>query len=127
LQQPSQGWFIAFSPDGQILASSGAEDQAISLWRVRNNQCFKTLQGHLKLVKSVSFSSDSQTLVSSSLDETIKLWNINTGECLKTLRAERPYEGMNITGATGLTEAQKATLKTLGAVDKYQSLSQSSV
>jgi WD40 repeat protein len=117
LQQPSQIKFIAFSPDGQTLASSGVDDQAISLWSVRTNQCFKTLQGHLKMVTSFSFSSDSQTLVSSSLDETIKLWDVNTGECLKTLRAERPYEGMKITGATGLTEAQKAILIVLGAVD----------
>jgi hypothetical protein len=39
------------------------------------------------------------------------------GECLKTLGAERPDEGMGVTGVTGLTEAQKATLKTLGAVE----------
>jgi hypothetical protein len=29
----------------------------------------------------------------------------------------RPYENMNITGATGLTEAQRETLKQLGAVE----------
>jgi hypothetical protein len=45
------------------------------------------------------------------------LWDVETGECLRTLRAERLYEGMNITGVTGLTEAQKATLKALGAVE----------
>jgi hypothetical protein len=28
-----------------------------------------------------------------------------------------PYEGMNITSVTGLTEAEKATLKALGAVE----------
>ncbi|MBD2214830.1 NACHT domain-containing protein [Nostoc linckia FACHB-104] len=117
LQQPSQIKFMAFSPDGQTLASSGVEDQTISLWSIRTSQCFNTLQGHLKIVSSFSFSSDSQILVSSSLDETIKLWDVNTGECLKTLRAERPYEGMKITGATGLTKTQKAILIVLGAVD----------
>ena len=40
-----------------------------------------------------------------------------SGECLKTLRADRPYERMNITGATGLSDAQKAALKALGAVE----------
>jgi hypothetical protein len=30
---------------------------------------------------------------------------------------DRPYEGMNIAGVTGLTEAEKATLKALGAVE----------
>jgi hypothetical protein len=36
---------------------------------------------------------------------------------LKTLRSDRPYEGMNITGVTGITDAQKATLKALGAIE----------
>ena len=36
------------------------------------------------------------------------------GKCLKTLPVPKSYEGMNI---TGLTDAQKATLKALGAVE----------
>jgi hypothetical protein len=45
---------------------------------------------------------------------------LQTGECLKTLRSDRPYERMNITGVKGLTEAQKATLKALGAVEDLE-------
>jgi WD40 repeat protein len=48
---------------------------------------------------------------------TIKLWDIKTGECLKTLKSDRPYENMNITDVTGLTEVEKSTLKALGAVE----------
>lgn len=39
------------------------------------------------------------------------------GKCSKTLRAERPYKGMNITGVTRLTEAQKVSLRALGAIE----------
>jgi hypothetical protein len=35
-----------------------------------------------------------------------------------TLRADRPYERMNITDVTGLTEVQKASLRALGAIEK---------
>jgi hypothetical protein len=41
-----------------------------------------------------------------------------TGECLKTLIIPKLYEGINITGVMGLTEAQKATLKALGAIER---------
>lgn len=43
---------------------------------------------------------------------------IATDEYLKTLKSTRPYERMNITGSKGLTEAEKATLKALGAVEE---------
>jgi WD40 repeat protein len=114
--QSSWGESVAFSPDGQILVG-GSDDSTVQLWEVRTGQCLKTLRGHTEKVWSVAFSSDGQTLVSGSQDETVKIWNVKTGECLKTLVAARPYEGMNITGVTGLTEAQKAMLKTLGAVE----------
>jgi WD40 repeat protein len=65
----------------------------------------------------LGWSTDGRTFVSSSQDETIKIWDVSTGECKKNLRADRLYEGMNITGATGLTEATKATLKALGAIE----------
>jgi WD40 repeat protein/DNA replication protein DnaC len=107
---------MAFSPDGSTLAS-GSADQTVRLWNVSTGECLKTLQGHTGWVWSVAFSPDAQTLASGSEDETIKLWDIKAGECLKTFRTKRPYEGMNITGITGLTKAQKVSLKALGAVE----------
>ena len=116
-------WSVAFSPDGQTLATA-SNDHTIRLWDVSTGQCFSILQGHTNWIWSVTFSPDGETLVSGSQDETIKLWDVKTGDCLRTLRAPRAYEGMNITGATGLTEAQKATLKALGAVELEDSLIQ---
>ncbi len=111
-----QNWVfsIAFSPNGQTVAS-GSHDFTVKLWDIKTGESLKTFTGHGQEVYSVTFSPDGQTLASGSQDGTIKLWNLKTGECLKTLRADRLYEGMNITGVTSLTEAQKATLKTLGA------------
>ncbi|WP_041233014.1 hypothetical protein [Cylindrospermum stagnale] len=68
----------------------------------------------------MNFSPDGSTLASGSHDGTIKLWDVNTGHCIKTLRAERLYEGMNITGVTGLTADQRETLKVLGALESQQ-------
>lgn len=107
---------VALSPQGHILAS-GSVDQMVKLWDVGSGQCLKTLEGHTHWIRSVAFSPDGQTVVSGSEDGTVKLWNVLTGECLKTLRNERPYEGMNISGVTGLTEATIASLKVLGATE----------
>jgi WD40 repeat protein len=106
---------VAFSPDGERLAS-GSSDNTVKLWDIRNGECLNTFQGHTNPVLSVAFSLDGKILASSSSDETIKFWDLKTGECLKTL-TDRLSEGMNITGVTGLTETEKASLKALGAVE----------
>ena len=72
---------VAFSPDGQILATSG-DDQLVRLWNVANPksldavQCLNTLAGHTGFVRSVAFSPDGQTLVSGSNDQTVCLWDV---------------------------------------------------
>ena len=109
-------WTIAISPSGQILAS-GSNDQTIRLWDLPTGQCLHILNEHTSWVRSVIFSSDGQILFSSSDDRTIKLWDVTTGHCISTQIVDRLYEGMNIQGATGLTIAQKATLKALGAIE----------
>jgi WD40 repeat protein len=78
------------------------------------------LQGHDQGLFSVAFSPDGHRLASGSRDDTIKLWDVQTGECLEALTSNRPYEGMNITGVTGLTEVAIANLKALGAIESFK-------
>ncbi|WP_143874110.1 WD40 repeat domain-containing protein [Nostoc sp. 'Peltigera malacea cyanobiont' DB3992] len=75
---------IAFSHDGQTLASSSI-DCNIKLCNVRTGQCFETLQGHTNWVQSVSFSPDDEILASGSDDQTLRLWDLRKGECIRVL------------------------------------------
>ncbi|PSB57821.1 NB-ARC domain-containing protein [Chamaesiphon polymorphus] len=77
---------VAFSPDGQLLATGGnGEDPIIKLWRVRDGQCCHILTGHTDGLWSLAFNPDGRILASSSSDHTVRLWNTLTGECLQIL------------------------------------------
>ncbi|MEG4859176.1 NACHT domain-containing protein [Microcoleus sp. K1-B6] len=107
---------VAFSYSGEIVAS-GSVDLTVRLWDIRTGECLKILQGHTSRINYVAFNSEDQIIAACSRDGTIMMWEIETGECLKILKSDRPYENMNITGVTGLTEVEKVTLKALGAVE----------
>src|SRR5438105_329460 len=66
-------WSVAFSPDGQNLASGDSIlDHTAKLWNVQTGQELRTLPGHSDEVESVAFSPDGKTLA--SRDETIMIW-----------------------------------------------------
>ncbi|NJO39244.1 MAG: hypothetical protein HC865_00725 [Cyanobacteria bacterium RU_5_0] len=111
---PNQVLSVVFSADGNTLYSGGA-DNIIKAWNVETGECTATLVGHQNWVWSLQHDPHLPLLLSAGQDETIKYWSTQTSECLQTLQSPRPYEGMTFTHATGLTEAQKATLKALGA------------
>ena len=66
---------VAFSPDGQIVASGGT-DGLVALWHVKDGERLHTLAGHGGGVSEVAFAPDGKMLVSASADNTVRLWGV---------------------------------------------------
>ena len=108
---------LAFTHDGQRIVSGG-EDEDIKIWDLATQKCLKTLSGHQGMVARIAITEDDLILGSVGFDCTTRLWNLLTGECLQVLTVPRPYENMELTGATGLTDSQTDALMRLGAIKK---------
>jgi WD40 repeat protein len=108
---------VIFSPDGRLLASCDC-DNLVCLWEVASGRLLHRLEEHTNWVRAIAFSPDSRQIASGSDDGSVKFWDVATGRCLQTTLIDSPYTGMNITGVTGISDAQKAALKALGAMEE---------
>jgi WD40 repeat protein len=102
---------IAFSPDGQMLAS-GSADNTIILWDVATGDVIRRLEGHQDWVNRVAFSPDGRLLFSSAgnflntiipipgmstQDKSVRVWDLETGEEVRRFEGhEGPVTGLAI-------------------------------
>ena len=118
LNEPSEVVYaLAWSPTGTVLVSGGT-DGMLRWWDMQHGECARVRKAHQGAVQSLKCSPDGLLLASCGDDGAINVWVLESGEHLRTLRRDRPYERLEINGVRGLTEAQKATLRTLEAVEK---------
>lgn len=75
---------VAFSPDGNTVASVAA-DGSIIVSDIPTNRKRFTLQGHKGPVYGVAFSADGERLVTTGWDKTAIVWNVKDGTQFKQL------------------------------------------
>ncbi len=117
LSEPSEVVYaLAWSPTGAVLVSGGS-DGMLRWWDLQHGECVRVQKGHQGAIQSLKCSPDGRLLASCGDDGAIQVWDLESGERVRTLRRDRPYERLNISGVQGLSEAQRATLRALGAIE----------
>ena len=106
---------VALSADGELVASGGL-DAVLRVWETRTARLLATMQDG-GAIHALTLSADGHLLISGVSDGMVRMWEATTGTLLRTLQAERRYEGLDVTGLTGITNAQRTAMLALGAIE----------
>ncbi len=85
------GWVtaIAFSPDGQRLAS-GSWDRTVKFWEVTSGEQLSIVASKMEEVQSLAFSRDGHWLATENSSNTVALRDPITGQEIRALPSEKP-------------------------------------
>jgi len=83
-QSPSSIWGIAWSPNGDRLAT-GHFDGSVDIWDATTMTVLQTLEGHTGFVTSLSWKPDGSQLISGGKGSEARVWDTQTGQLVGIL------------------------------------------
>jgi WD40 repeat protein len=107
---------VAFSPDGELLASGGSLG-AIDLFHVPSGNRINYLEGHTSEISSLAFSPAGDLLASASKDNTIRLWDVSSGDELAVIDEHGDHVSSVLFSADGhwlISGSQDGTIRFWG-------------
>ncbi|HJZ79871.1 MAG TPA: WD40 repeat domain-containing protein, partial [Pyrinomonadaceae bacterium] len=81
---------LAFSPDGQMIASASYDNTA-KLWEAATGKPVRTFSGHENRVWSVVFSPDGKSLLTGAGDKSARIWDVASGQVTRTYAQDMPF------------------------------------
>jgi WD40 repeat protein len=104
---------LAFSPDGNVLASGHFRDSEVKLWNATTGKEQTALKGQAGYVAGLSFTNDGKVLIVGSTGERLvggelKLWDVASGKVKATLEGSVPGGGKVALTKDGKTLASVA-------------------
>ena len=82
---------VAFSPNGQLLATADYDDGTVRLWNMSTGRpagvALRADTGLVAGVSEVAFSPDGRLLATADEDGTVRLWNPASGQLIRSLPA----------------------------------------
>lgn len=75
---------VAFSPDGQYLATCGA-DRLMKVFETESGRMVKSFEGHVHHVLGVAWRADTRLLATGGADCVVKVWDFKSGNAIRVI------------------------------------------